>query len=104
MKTNKSTASDEPSESTVAQIQARAYQLYVEEGRQDGHDMEHWLRAEKMLREQPVVLNLDAVPAIAEKGSFQRPRKPVEQTDTFGRGEERDQRQTAPRRLTSRAH
>jgi len=28
------------------EISARAYQLYVERGREDGHDLEDWLQAE----------------------------------------------------------
>lgn len=35
-------------------IAARAYQLYVERGRQDGHDVDDWLQAEYELLELPV--------------------------------------------------
>jgi hypothetical protein len=33
------------------EIAAQAYQLYVESGRQEGRDLENWLRAEQILRE-----------------------------------------------------
>src|SRR5689334_5604138 len=32
------------------QIAARAYEIYEREGRSDGRDMDHWLRAESELR------------------------------------------------------
>jgi hypothetical protein len=32
------------------QIRQRAYELYVEEGRQEGRDQEYWLRAEAEVR------------------------------------------------------
>lgn len=35
------------------QIEARAYEIYVEQGRQDGHDLEHWLLAEHELDGMP---------------------------------------------------
>ncbi|MGO9432799.1 MAG: DUF2934 domain-containing protein [Terracidiphilus sp.] len=31
------------------QIRARAYELYEERGKEDGHDLEDWLRAEAEL-------------------------------------------------------
>ena len=33
------------------QIRARAYQLYEERGRQDGHDVDDWLQAEAETRD-----------------------------------------------------
>ncbi|HEX3720227.1 MAG TPA: DUF2934 domain-containing protein [Verrucomicrobiae bacterium] len=35
---------------TQEQIAAKAYQLYVESGCQEGRDNENWLRAEQLLR------------------------------------------------------
>ena len=32
------------------EIAARAYEIYVREGRSDGRDMDHWLQAESELR------------------------------------------------------
>ena len=34
------------------EIAARAYDIYEREGRTDGKDMEHWLRAEEELRSE----------------------------------------------------
>ena len=39
---------------TPEQIAARAYQLYLERGRTDGHDFDDWLQAEYELRQLPV--------------------------------------------------
>jgi len=33
-------------EEKMEQIRSRAYELYVERGREDGHDQEDWLQAE----------------------------------------------------------
>ena len=33
------------------QIEKRAYELYIERGGQDGHDLENWLDAERQLTE-----------------------------------------------------
>lgn len=37
----------EPTEERAAWIARRAYQLYEQAGRQDGHALEHWLKAEE---------------------------------------------------------
>jgi len=34
------------------QIRERAYELYEARGREDGHDLEDWLRAEEEIMEQ----------------------------------------------------
>ena len=39
-----------PIEPNEAEIAAVAYQLYEDSGRQDGHDLDHWLAAEDALR------------------------------------------------------
>lgn len=36
---------------TAEQIERRAYELYLERGREDGHDLEDWLAAERELTE-----------------------------------------------------
>jgi hypothetical protein len=41
-------------EPTQEQIAARAYQLYLERGRNDGHATDDWLQAEYELRRLPV--------------------------------------------------
>lgn len=38
---------------TTEQIEKRAYELYVERGGEDGHDLDNWLAAERELTEQP---------------------------------------------------
>ena len=37
-------------EPTVEQIQLRAYEIYIQRGRQDGLDLEDWFQAEKELK------------------------------------------------------
>jgi len=37
---------------TPDEIAAAAYHLYVDSGYQDGHDQEHWMRAEQLLTEK----------------------------------------------------
>ena len=39
---------------TPEQIAARAYQLYLERGRTDGHDLDDWMQAEYELMQLPV--------------------------------------------------
>jgi hypothetical protein len=39
-----------PYEPTVEEIQARAYEVYVERGRIDGFHLEDWLQAEEELK------------------------------------------------------
>ena len=43
----------EPQELEV-QIRLRAYELYESHGREDGHDLDDWLRAETELTEEKV--------------------------------------------------
>ena len=40
-----------PHEPSSEDIQARAYEVYIERGRIDGFDLEDWLQAEKELKE-----------------------------------------------------
>lgn len=40
------TETAEPASDTYAEISARAYEIYVERGQEDGHDLEDWLQAE----------------------------------------------------------
>jgi Protein of unknown function (DUF2934) len=37
------------------QIRLRAYQLYEARGREDGHELDDWLRAEEEIREKKVI-------------------------------------------------
>lgn len=42
---------DSPYEPSLEEIQARAYESYVQRGRIDGFDLEDWLQAEQELKE-----------------------------------------------------
>ena len=44
--TKETLASSEVSSDVLEQIAQRAYELYVWRGREDGHDLDDWLRAE----------------------------------------------------------
>jgi Protein of unknown function (DUF2934) len=49
-------ATSDPESSVLTEelVRQRAYQLYEERGREDGHDVDDWLRAEaEMLRKRP---------------------------------------------------
>ncbi|HKQ86221.1 MAG TPA: DUF2934 domain-containing protein [Candidatus Acidoferrales bacterium] len=39
------------------QIEARAYEIYLERGRENGHDVEDWLAAEKELSQRREEVN-----------------------------------------------
>ena len=43
---NRTATAPVPASRTEDKIRSRAYQLYEERGREDGHAMEDWLRAE----------------------------------------------------------
>jgi hypothetical protein len=46
--------------STKAQIQQRAYEIYLQRGCDDGHDVEDWLAAENELKN--VNAKVDSIP------------------------------------------
>jgi hypothetical protein len=48
-----------PAELTEEYIRLRAYQLYEQRGRQDGHDVEDWLQAEAETFGKTSVLSMD---------------------------------------------
>jgi hypothetical protein len=52
VKAAKPATKQEKREPTPEEIGARAFEIYVSEGCQDGNSVEHWLRAEKELRSQ----------------------------------------------------
>ena len=57
------------------QIARRAYRLYLEEGAQHGHDLDHWLKAEAELFAERAALRADQAPLIPDvpkQGSKQR--------------------------------
>jgi hypothetical protein len=41
-------------ESTDGKVRERAYLIWVDEGRPDGRDIDHWLRAKWELEREPV--------------------------------------------------
>lgn len=49
---NGSANHDQEQQLSMEEIAARAYEIYEREGRADGRDMEHWLRAESELRSE----------------------------------------------------
>ena len=54
---------------TTEEIAQRAYELYVERGRQPGHEAEDWLRAESELKQR---YSMPAVPVTPTKPSRSR--------------------------------
>ena len=63
------------------QIAAAAYHLYLEYGRRDGHDLEHWLRAEELLteglaRQQEEITAAVSTPLPAGVRVLSRPARP----------------------------
>ena len=67
-KIGKSTQSVDQSstELTEAYVRVRAYQLFEQRGRQDGHDVEDWLEAEEEIfgKRQPQNITEDFAPEL----------------------------------------
>jgi hypothetical protein len=61
-------APEPPSERSVEitdeQIATRAYEIWLERGRPDGLDREHWLEAERQLRQQIVAPQAATTPLL----------------------------------------
>ena len=53
---------------TPEQIAARAYQLYLERGRTNGHDVDDWLQAEYELMQLPVRKIAELDPPVVLRG------------------------------------
>ena len=51
------------------QIAARAYKIYMERGREDGHDLDDWLQAQYELLQMPVAKIAELQPVSREKKS-----------------------------------
>ena len=60
---------------THQEIAARAYQLYVARGRQDGHEVDDWLQAEYELMELPIRKLAEMELPAPVKGTKPAPRK-----------------------------
>ncbi len=50
-KASASVQHESPVRNIEDEIRRRAYELYEQRGREDGHDVEDWLRAEKEIRQ-----------------------------------------------------
>jgi hypothetical protein len=60
---------------TKSEISARAFELYVQRGRQPGHELDDWLQAEFELRHLPFhVERLESIAAHRKLSRRQRPR------------------------------
>ena len=53
------------------EIEVRAYEIYEERGREDGHDVEHWLVAEGELSSEPAEAGSRIRAAVAQ--AMQKP-------------------------------
>jgi hypothetical protein len=65
---------------THPEIAARAYQLFVERGRQDGHEVDDWLQAEYELMQLPVhkLAELEPIPDVKTSRHASRKQSIVE--------------------------
>jgi hypothetical protein len=54
---------------TVEEIAARAYQIYLERGRTNGHDVDDWLQAEYELMQLPVRMLAELEPPKGGRGN-----------------------------------
>ena len=57
----------EISEELQKQVARIAFQLYEARGREDGHDLEDWLRAEAVLRREAILPKASIAAAIYEE-------------------------------------
>ena len=58
---------------TDEQIRRRAYEVFVQQGSQRGHEMDHWLQAEYELMQLPVRQIAELQPPKSELGRARRP-------------------------------
>jgi hypothetical protein len=97
-------AVDAPERPTHDQIAAKAYELYLKTGREDGHSVENWLRAEQSLIQERA---RTAIGQIKPNEAQERP--PVDfRQQPYARDERRSatreeiRRETSPMRPPSR--
>ena len=99
--TAKSTSAPNP---THDQIAARAYDLYVKDGRQEGRSTEHWLRAEQLLIAERA--SSSTVPANLSQSRDFPPadsrQQPYARDDRNSASREEIRRQTSPMRPPAR--
>lgn len=59
---------DQDRDAVHVKIEARAYEIWVHEGCPEGHDLDHWLRAESEIASESAALEAsDDVAAVARK-------------------------------------
>ena len=94
---------------TTEQIAAVAYEIYIENGRQDGHDFENWICAEKLLTEIAAETSVSSDPHPARKAASLTsdvhpvaPREHPLARDERGSASRAEIRQQTPRRPSTR--
>jgi DUF2934 family protein len=56
----------QPSDEILRRIAQRAFQLYEQRGREDGHDVEDWLEAEEEIRRDGVLSRASVASSVYE--------------------------------------
>jgi hypothetical protein len=88
---------------THDQIAARAYELYIQNGRQEGRSMEYWLRAERTLTQERARATEPAKPI---ESHLLRPldsrQQPFARDERGSASREEIRRETSPMRPASR--
>ena len=56
-----------PKAPTAEQIAERAFELYLERGGEDGHDLKDWFAAERELADKELSMLLEQLSAVASK-------------------------------------
>ena len=65
---------------TNEQIEARAYEIYIERGAENGHEVEHWLAAENELKQRDEEIQAifeQESPSVPLSSSVTRPPHPA---------------------------
>ena len=73
--TSRPAAATEPMHDEIAR---RAYQLYCEDRYEDGHDLDHWLRAEQELRAAAPAVERAADRATTRSKAARSARAPIQ--------------------------
>ncbi len=69
------------------EIRLQAYELYEIRGRVDGHDMDHWLEAERIVMSRYFgVQGENQSRPVAEEAGEEKPRRPRRAGSSPGRG------------------
>lgn len=104
---NSSNTSNTDFKPTSEDIATAAYHLYVESGYQDGHDQEHWLRAENLLTQKAKSVSnaqvAESKPANAGKSAESQPKATPNKPQTIQLPWNPEQQATRPAASASRA-